>query len=502
MTFNEGQYEGTVGSGSSRNPACVPGTLCWAGEAIIIRTPFLWVPSTGEGRVLRYNVDTGAMAGPFNIGVNAGWPSVDGTVPGGSPSRTAVNPFDSTVWVADRAGREGVAHLDFDGNMLCYGDVGGGPRAVATDAQGNAWVGSFTGGYFVKFSGAEYAPPENGRTPNPARCKELLRVKIAGSPYGAASDNRNWIWSQNSTGEPAVGKTIIQAINANTGTIERTFDIGTEGCGPYGITADKDYVWLACYWGPNRDRVARLNKDTGAVSFSGPFGSSCPGPMRWCGPRGLAASNDGFVYVATDSADIARVDKANLAASRVAFPASATSVGHTDIISVAVDSNDRLWAIDYFGPITRLSPGGAIQSFGNWGRSQYVYTDLTGQQTINAGLTPGLWRVVNDSGYTGTPSASWLRLNLRTVIPQGTTVSARVKVADSTNVFAVTDWWNGRVFPGGTPDGYRSVDASGVIRLDDVGLPRGRVILIEVRLTTASDTVTPVVQSLSATWAP
>jgi hypothetical protein len=493
MTFNEGQYEGTVGTGSPRNPACVPGTLCWAGEAIVIRTPFLWVPSTGEGRVLRYNVDTGAMAGPFDVGVNALWPTVDGTAPGapGGPSRTAVNPFDSTVWVADRGGRQGVAHLDFDGNMLCYGDVGGGPRALATDAQGNAWVGSHSGSYFVKFSGSEYAPPENGRTPSPRRCKELLRVNVAGNPYGAASDNRNWVWSQGGGGA-------IQAIDANTGAIVRTFNVANAGCGPYGITADKDFVWIACYGG---DRLARLNKDTGAVDVVS-LNSSCSGPVGWCGPRGLAASKDGFVYVATDSVNVARVDKATLTASRVQFPATATSVGHSDIISVAVDSNDRLWAIDYFGPVTRLSAGGALQSFGTWGRAQYVYTDLTGQQTVNAGLTPGLWRVVSDSGYVGTPAANWLRLNLRTVLPTGTTVSARVKVASAANGFSLTDWWNGRVYPGGSPDGYRPVDATGVIRLDDVGLPRGRFILVEVRLTTASDTVTPVVQSLSATWAP
>ncbi len=490
MTFNEGQFEGTVVTGSARNPACVPGALCWAGEAIIIRTPFLWVPATHpKGQVRRYNVDTGAMAGPFDVGVNANWPLVDGTEPGGSPSRTAVNPFDATVWVADRLGREGVAHLDFSGKMLCYGDVGGGPRAVATDAQGNAWVGSNSGGYFVKFSGSEYAPPENGRTPSPRRCKELLRVKVAGAPYGAASDNQNWIWIQ-------AGSQAIQAIDANTGSIVRTFDISASGCGPYGITTDKDDVWLACYWGSSRDRVARLNKASGTVTLSGPLGSSCGPRATACGPRGLAASNDGFVYVATDSADIARVEKANLAVSRVQIP----SFAHEDIISVAVDSNDRLWAIDYYGPVTRLSPGGASQSFGSTGPWQYVYTDLTGQQTVNAGLTPGLWRVVNDSGFAG---ARWLRLNLRTIMPMGTSVSARVKVAASVAALSnEPSWWNGRVFPGGTADAYRPVDASGVIRLDDVNLPPGRVIQVELKLTTASDTVTPVVQSLSATWAP
>jgi streptogramin lyase len=486
MTFNEGQFEGTVVTGSARNPACVPGALCWAGEAIIIRTPFLWVPATLEGQVRRYNVDTGAMAGPFDVGVNANWPSVDGTAPGSSPSRTAVNPFDSTVWVADREGRMGVAHLDFDGKMLCYGDVGGVPRAVATDAQGNAWVGSNSGQYFVKFSGSEYAPPENGRTPTPPRCKELLRVNVAGKPYGAASDNRNWIWIASRAG-------LIQAIDANTGSIVKSFDVSGSGCGPYGITADKDFVWIACYEG---DRLARLNKDTGAVDVVS-LGSTCSGPMSWCGPRGLAASTDGYVYVATDSSiDVARVDKANLAVARVQFP----SVGHLDIISVAVDSAGRLWAIDYFGPVTRLSPGGALHSFGpTTGTRQYVYTDLTGQQTINAGLTPGLWRVVHDSGFAG---ARWLRLNLRTILPMGTSVSARVKVAASVAALSNESWWNGRVFPGGTADAYRPVDASGVIRLDDINLPPGRVIQVELKLTTASDTVTPVVQSLSATWAP
>jgi hypothetical protein len=161
-----------------------------------------------------------------------------------------------------------------------------------------------------------------------------------------------------------------------------------------------------------------------------------------------------------------------------------------------------VWAIDYYGPLVRMNGDGSNQVVvGSSGRNQYTYTDLTGQQTINAGLTPGLWAVTQDSNYLGSPSARWTRLNFTLTKPANTSVSARVKVASTRAGLDSAPWWNGQTVPGVPGEGYRE-EASGVVRLDDITLPRARFIRIEVKLTTSSDTITPVVRSVSATWTP
>ncbi len=462
-TFNQGTYNGTVAAGSTLNPACA-GALCWAGENVVISVPYLWVPNTGDGKLYRYNVNTGAMVGGFNAGVVSGWPVDTGTAPGANISRTSVNPFDATVWVADRdgPGGGGLAHLDYEGRMLCYVRVSGGPRAVATDAQGNAWVGSYSPGVLYKYSGSEFEPGNA----NPKQCKLMgAPISLPGNPYGAAADNNNWIWVQ-------AGASNIIAINANTGALEKHYNAG---CAPYGITVDQDYVWMGCYGSSN---VSRLRKSDGHVDLA----------ATGANPRGIATSADGFVYAGGNNNQVFKINRNTMAFSTITVPLSAA-------ITVAVDSSNRVWAVDYYGPVVRIDTNGSQTTFGSGGKAQYVYTDLTGQQTVNAGLTPGLWNVVNDANYA-TPH--WTRLNLTTIKPAGTTVSARVRVASSQPALATTPWWNGLL-----PAGQYRLETTGQIRLDDIaGLPAARFIEVEVKLTTTSDTVTPVVQSVSASWAP
>lgn len=461
-TFNQGTYNGTVATGSPLDPACV-GALCWAGENVVISVPYIWVPNTGDGLIYRYNVNTGAVAGGFNTSVVSNWPGGSGTAPGSSISRTSVNAFDATVWIADRGygGRSGVAHLDYAGNMLCFHDVPGIARAMATDAQGNAWVGSYSESNLRQFSGTEFEPGNA----NPKKCKLLRTVSVPGNPYGAAADNNNWIWVQGGAGA-------ISAINANTGALMKQYNAG---CAPYGITVDQEYVWLGCYGTSN---VSRVRKSDGAVSIANTGGN----------PRGIATSTDGFVYAAGWNNQIYKINRNTMAFTAITVPAL------SNIISAAVDSSNRVWAVSYEGPLVRIEPNGAQTVFGSGGRAQYVYTDLTGQQTINAGLTPGLWAIINDANY---PTPHWKRLNFTTIKPTDTTVSARVKVATSVAALTTTPWWNGLL-----PESTYRLETNGQVRLDDIGLPAARFIQVEVKLTTTSSTVTPVVQSVSATWAP
>jgi len=479
-TFDEGTYLGTTAAGSNLSPGCAEGQLCWNGSAVPLSTPYIWVPWTGVGGVLRYNTDTGAEAGPFPIGVVPNWPSSAGAAYGFSPSRTSVNAFDQTVWVADRGFsadysavyRSSVAHLDSNGHMLCFADVPGVARALATDALGNAWVGSFYNGYMVQFSGTEFEPG----SASPPRCKTLRYVPVQGTPYGAAADNNNSIWVQ--------GWSYITAIDANTGTIAAVYG---PGCAPYGITVDRDYVWLGCY---ASEGISRITKATGAVNFVYTGGN----------PRGIASSRDGYVYAADNANHIIRMNRVTMAFSRITIP---TLWQAQMIQGVAVDNADRVWAIDYYGLLTRMNGDGSNQvTFGSPGRSFYTYTDLTGQQTINAGLTPGLWTVVYDSNYIATRKARWMRLTLDVTKPSNSTISARVKVANTVAGLSSVPWWNGQAVPGVTRAEEFRLENNGLIPLDDIALPRGRYIQIQVKLTTTRDSVTPVVRSLSVTWSP
>lgn len=467
-TFNEGTLSGVTAEGSPLSPDCTVGTLCWSGKDILLHVPYIWVPSTGSGQVRKYNVETGAQEGLFNINVRSGWPNVNGTAPGTSPSRTSVNPFDSTVWVADRGfgGRSGVAHLNYEGQMLCFANVPGIARAMATDAQGNAWVGSYNNGTLTQFAASDLEPGSS----NPRICRRLRTVGGLGNPYGAAGDNNNWIWVQGGR---------IYAVDANTGSRVRNY---ASPCSAYGITVDREYVWLGCYGSRG---IGRITKSNGALAAVATGGS----------PRGIA-SGETFVYAASNQNFVIKMHRQTMQYSHIDVP------GLSSIIAVAIDSHQRLWAVDYHGLLVRMEGDGTQQvTFGRTGLAQYTYTDLTGQQTINAGLAPGTWTVINDSNYSLAPAPRWWRLNLSVIKPMGTTISARVKVADVKSAFDTTPWWNNVLPPLVAPDGYRE-EAGGVIPLDDFALPRGRYLLIELRLTTAADTVTPVVKSLTAIWGP
>lgn len=466
-TWGTGTFNGTTAGGSALNPACVPGTLCWNGSVVQIQVPYLWIPATGEGGVYRYNTNTGARAGPFRTGVSPDWPTVGGVYPGDSPSRTSVNPFDGTVWIANRgysspgyAGpASGAAHLDYDGRMLCYAPVPGIARAMTLDAAGDAWVGSYLNQLMYKYSGTEFEP--GGA--NPKRCKLLAVVGVPGSnPYGAATDNRGDIWIQDCPG--------CQSVSAVSSTTNTYLGRWSSGCGQYGITVDRDYVWLGCYYSGGVGRLLKGGNPTRIVSTAFvPTGGN---------PRGLASSPDGYVYAGLANNQVAKIHRNSLATTIINVPTS-----HS--ITAAVDGSNRVWAVDYYGPVVRIGTNGQQTVFPGSPNGQYVYTDVTGQQTINAGLAPGLWNVVYDSMY---PTPRWLRLVLAAQTPAGTTVQARVRSASTASGLPSAAWsvWFS-TFP---------------TNLTGAGVPSRRYLEIQVKLTTTSDQVTPVVTSLSADWSP
>lgn len=463
-TFNLGTYNGTATGDGGSVPPCPVGALCWAGSTAILDVPYIWIPASGEGTVYRYDTNTMARAGPFNTGVNANWPATPGTAPGASPSRTSVNPFDATLWIANRgdpAPSGGVAHLEYNGRMICYGGVPGGPRAVAIDAAGDVWVGSYTTRVMYKFSGTEVDPSSD-----PPACKLLLTIPIPGYPYGAAVDNQNHVWVQ--------GSGNIIEIDASTAQILRTFAISA-----YGITVDKDYVWLtSCPQGCCSGTTCRLKKSNGQLTTY-PLTSM----------SGISSTKN-YVYTGDyGGGTYGRIDKNTGNVSSFSLPAPA---GWT--ISAAVDSAGRVWAVDYGGPITRIDTNGTQTTVIGSTSGQYVYTDITGQQSINAGLNPGLWNIIYDTQYR---YPRWQKINLTAITPPGTGVSVRVRTADTA---AGLPSAVGKNMPGGWTDFLSTFPA--ILTGLNPAVPSKRFLELQIKLTTSSDQTTPVVSSISADWAP
>jgi DNA-binding beta-propeller fold protein YncE len=453
VEFDKGEFDGTTSAGDPKK-GCDPGKLCWNGSATKIEQPYIWIPASAENAVYRFDTTTGARKGPFRT-------------LGGSPSRTAVNPFDNTLWVANRGWSEpsSVTHFDNEGNILCWAAVPGVARSAVTDARGDVWIGSWDNSYLYKFSGTEI---DETVQVSPPRCKSLGGVslnKFGGTvprPYGAAMDSNNHIWVADRGGD-----TVVE-VDATTATVLRRVPLCDSCKDVYGITVDKEYVWVGGY---GCGRVYRIDRVTGACSAVQTGGS----------PRGVAVATDGYVYAAMNSsANIARIDRKTLKYTLISVSPISNPIG------VAIDTSGRIWAVGYGdSAVLRYDPVKGERVTFRTGSSPYVYSDMTGQQTINAGLNPGRWVGIQDAAYS---RPHWQRLEIEARTPPGTSVSARVRTA-------------------ATKPELKNIEFSPWLTefpadLTDLDLSPYRYIEVEVRLVTDSIEKTPVVERIGAIWAP
>ncbi len=406
----------------------------------------VWIANSAENTVSRLNSTTGALIGTFPSG-------------GSSPSRTAVD-LDGNAWVANRAFSTQGTVTKFRGGD-CTGsctiftvNVGGVDavlRALAVDANNNAWVGAFNERRIYELRGSDGAI--------------LNTYNIPIRPYGFAIDRDGILWV-------AGIQDGIGAFDTRTRTWRGNYVIPACSGGDsqaYGIAIDSaGNVWTGTW---NCDRLARLNRadfDAGRpVTITTFQGSGMDNT------RGVAIDGDGFVWtVASFNDRLYKFDpRTNTFVGSYATCDQPTGVG--------IASDGTIWVGCYSSNNAyHHRADGSLIAGTNTGAGPYSYSDLTGFQLRNFTAPRGFWRQVFDCGFTG---CSFDQATWTASVPASTTLTARFRTSTN-NV----DWsaWSGT---------YTTSPAA-------LDLPLGRYLQVELQMTTSVDEVSPVLTSFNIGW--
>jgi streptogramin lyase len=436
------------------DPGCVPGNLCLDSSKSSL--PYIWIANSGDNTVVKLDTRTGQRFGPYSAA-------------GQSPSRTAVDPRDGSVWVANRGysntndtNLSNVAHLGADGKLICRADIKGGPRALALDTDGNMWAGAFYEGRMYRLSTTEV-----DRTQSPPRCKILNSVGLPGGvmPYGAAVDTGNRLWISN-RGNMGIGPVSVD-INNSFAVTQYPFPGGT-CAGTYGIAVDSDRdVWIGNYDCATVNRLTPSTRTWKTIPVGG-------------NPRGIAVSPDGHVYSSIccggTANQVVRINRGTNAATFIAPP------GLSHPIGVAIDNTLKVWSIGYSSATAaRIDPTNNTSTFFATGPSPYTYSDMTGLQNLLFTKPVGTWTVIYDSGYA-TPK--WLNATFTTTQAAGTKVSVKARSSATRAGLAAV--------------AFSAEKAPSPVDLSTV--PNNRFIELQIVLSTSNPNKTPVVQDVTFTW--
>ena len=410
------------------------------------------------------------------IGVYSSW--------GWSPSRTAVA-VDNTVWVGNRGCRNilsscdagdprhgNAVHLDADGNLICRADVTGSSvavRAVTIDADGNAWIGSWSGGHIYKFSGSQVQDNPDG-TP---RCVQLCDVDLQGShAYGAAIDGNGFLWIS------TLGSGPLRKINTATCQIVDSVD---PGLSTYGIAIDQNNnVWLG-NWSGGATAAIRVDGQTGVVStFGRTVGDTSGGRTR-----GVAVDQENNIWFAEwEHNSVSKFSPDGTHLGQFALGAGASGP-----LGMAVDFDDNIWAIAYTsGHASKYDLNGNLLATFSVGGNPYTYSDMTGYQLRTVTLKHGTWTVDYDSGYDG---ARWDRLEWSGSLATDDKIRVRARSAASEGALAGAGWSPYHDADPAQPSPW-TADISAEV-------PPGRWIQVEITLET-QDEVSPAFTGLRVFW--
>jgi len=402
------------------------------------------------------------------------------------------------------------------------------PSRTSVDLEGNVWVGCRGDGKVAKImaetkncvdkNGNGIIETSTGSTPicNSAGCDEC--VKFIVQPDGGATiaraagvdkDNHVWMgfWSSKNLRrlEPVAGavvdthnigcnpyglvidqKGIIWAQGAGCGQLIR-FDPATKQvdkygykAGAYGINVDKyGKIWVAS--GSNASRFDPQTFQWTVVNLMGKGGG-----------RGLASSNDGYVYPAVDGSGGAVKINANVEppVAEMFMKGAGTPVG------AALDYDGYVWVVNQGGAsASKLDPKtGQMVANVPVGSSPYTYSDMTGY-TLNYFTAPkGQYTTVFFGGLpinpvtTNKPKQVWQSVSADAELPDGTNLRMRFRAANDKTALETANWSEPVEFFKVTEFPY-NLAAKNIV---------GSLLQVEVQLITKVKGVTPVLKSLSA----
>ncbi len=445
---------------------------------------FIWVAVSSKGTVVKLDTETGRVLGEYYTSP-AGQPK--------DPSRTTVDK-NGNVWATNRAGNS-VVHIGLVENGQCE------------DRNNNGVIDTSTGQNDLRaWTNAGGANTHGGVTTAQDECiLHYVRVKASGTRHvSVTEDNDVWV-----SGHGSSFQGYFDLIDGRTGVIKRR-ENGV-GYGGYGGLIDKNgVIWSArnlLRWdtskplsGPSGGNWRGYNHDSyglcidsqGNVWNTALYG----GAIRKFAPDGTLlgtywhgyANAQGCVVDKNDDVWVAHV----LWGSRTVghLKNNGTFVGNVTVPSgptgVAVDGKGRIWVTNHDSHnVSRINPlKGPIGADGrtpvgevdftsvNLGGTLYNYSDMTGS-TLAGAPDNGTYTVAYDSGAAG---SEWGRVA-----------------------------WTGRVCGDGaltvtaasSNDGA-SYSASVAARSgEDLGLPNGRHLKVNVAFRRSSKGESPALYDLS-----
>ena len=473
--WDEGDYDGvsTDPPEEGLDPACYePDTLCL--DVTTSELKHVWIANSNDHEVVRINVDTA---------------EVEKEIPshGENPSRTAVVVKDGSVWVGNRCydhdgdpACSNLVHLDIEGNFICRGDVIGLVRAVALDADGNVWAGSWKHHKMFKFSGTEVDEDQD-----PPRCKQLAELDVAGCPYGAAGDNKGNMWLNNncswaSSFDPGIQS--LQVINTKTNTVGAAYVAPSDlaGCFQvYGLTVDGQGRAImgsySCYG------LFRFTPDTETWEWisTGAVGAA----------RGVVVDQEGYIYAAishnggSDRRHIVRVES-----DFSAYTSLDMGGGIAHPVGTAIDHNGWLWTAGRNSDtcarvdIANWGNNPTVETFPTLGDDPYSYSDMTGFQHLMFTNPEGKWTGTFDGGAD---TVFWKLIEWEGIEEEGVTdIMVRARSAATEEALAQAGW-----------TAYFTTSPAQL-----QGLPMFRWLEVEVKLTSSDPDKTPVLTKVMVHW--
>ncbi len=471
---------------------------------------FAWIANNNAGTVSKYDTRTGREVGRYHAAMPIDGRGNANGLRGNEanmPSRTAVDLFGD-VWVANRAQdiqgsvtkianskayckeRNGVPGIQtsedlnndgridpatemivptdwsnpaqYDECLLFSTPVGPAntgaikTRAIAIsqgieNSAGDIWVGVWANSRLIKLD------PETGQqvAVNGSGAMDIPVFQTGSGPYGAAIDSQQRLWMVSANLNPLrltlVDTAAGEVVNIdNKPFIQPPSALGSSGA--YGIAVDgKDRVWIAGWTsGAKAFRYTHSGLSTTLgewrmFDFSSAI-SQINTKMRRA--RGIAADDQGFVWMSSDEGTRPGDDANNRSASQlIAFNGDtgeikkfqwtdaqqvdfidATDGASYTAIGVGLDADNNAWVNNNSGNVIRVDrASGAILRTQRQSAGLYTYSDFTGYSLRNFTAPSGWYRQV----FTGCGSnTQWRTATWDVEKPAGTDMNVYITVSN------------------------------------------------------------------------
>jgi streptogramin lyase len=435
--------------------------------------PFVYIPCSARGTVVRINTTTGEIVGEYSSAPNGR---------GKDPSRTTVDEFGN-VWVSNR-GESSVINGVSKGSVIRIGITIGGTRCDAdgtpnatgqylkppfiyntcVDRDGDGLIKTSRSlGNILPWTNAGGVDNDGGvATAEDEAISVYTRVFATGART-IAIDADGDVWVGGSSNR------FHEKINGDTGEpiAGTAFNTGTGGYG--GLIDGNGVLWSAS--GPNQP-ILRYDTNTGVstnISGNGDYGLGIdPNTGEiWAtnldGNRVVKMSPAGDIIGSYQHGSFhaqgVGVDAYGNVYVAHSLLGPATTIGHlrTDgtyvgniqlggagagPIGIAVDPNGKIWTASINGNTAqRIDPNAGEIGGGGFpigavdltvdlgaGAGPYTYSDMTGFVSINATVPSGSWTVVHDGQVAG---RKWGKITYTADIPALTGIKVEARASDN-----------------------------------------------------------------------